>query len=39
LKVKCFACDAVIEANDPDAIADAFVAHGQENHTWTYPEE
>ena len=39
MKVKCFGCDAVIEANDPDAVADAFVAHGQESHTWAYPEE
>src|SRR5262249_20652466 len=39
LKVKCFGCDAVIEAGDSDAIADAFVAHGHEGHTWSYPEE
>jgi len=39
VKVKCFACDAVIEADDSDAIGDAFVAHGQESHTWSYPEE
>jgi GNAT superfamily N-acetyltransferase len=39
VKVKCFACDAVIEASDSDAIADAFVVHGLESHTWSYPEE
>ena len=39
MKVKCFGCDALIEADDADAVADAFVAHGQESHTWSYPEE
>src|SRR5688572_8083771 len=39
VKVKCFGCEAMIEADDPDAIADAFVAHGQASHTWAYPEE
>jgi GNAT superfamily N-acetyltransferase len=39
VKTKCFECDAVIEADDPDAVADAFVAHGQESHTWSYPEQ
>ncbi len=38
MKVKCFGCDALIEGDDSDAIADAFVAHG-ESHTWPYPEE
>lgn len=39
MKVKCFGCDALIEADDSDAVADAFVAHGQESHDWPYPEE
>jgi hypothetical protein len=39
VKVKCFGCDALIEADDSDAVADAFVVHGQESHTWSYPEE
>jgi hypothetical protein len=39
VKVKCFGCDAVIEADDADAVADAFVAHGRQSHTWAYPEE
>src|SRR5262249_54884416 len=39
VKVKCFACDAVIEADDSDAVSDAFVAHGLERHAWSYPQE
>lgn len=39
MNVKCFACDALIEAQDADSAADAFVAHGQDSHTWSYPEE
>jgi hypothetical protein len=39
VKVKCFGCDALIEADDSDAVADAFVAHGQESHAWPYPQE
>jgi GNAT superfamily N-acetyltransferase len=39
VKVKCFACDALIEADDANSVADAFVAHGQESHTWEYPKE
>ena len=39
MKAKCFECDAEVEAGDPDAVADAFVAHGQASHTWSYPEE
>jgi GNAT superfamily N-acetyltransferase len=38
LKVKCFACAVLVEAGDADALADAFVAHGRESHTWSYPE-
>jgi GNAT superfamily N-acetyltransferase len=30
---------AVIEADDVDAVADAFVAHGRKSHTWTYPAD
>jgi len=39
VKVKCFACDAFIEADGADAVVSAFVVHGQERHTWSYPEE
>jgi GNAT superfamily N-acetyltransferase len=38
MHVKCFACETVIEAPDLTAIADAFVAHGHDAHTWDYPE-
>jgi len=39
VKIKCFACDALIEAADADIIVDAFMAHGRSNHRWSYPEE
>jgi GNAT superfamily N-acetyltransferase len=39
MNVKCFGCDALIEADDSAAAADAFVAHGHASHTWSYPEE
>jgi len=39
MKVKCFGCDTLIEAEDSVAVASAFVAHGQEKHSWSYPEE
>ena len=39
MKVKCFECAALIEADDADAVARAFVAHGQDRHVWSYPEE
>jgi GNAT superfamily N-acetyltransferase len=39
VKVKCFGCEAVIEGDDADAVADAFVTHGQKSHSWQYPEE
>lgn len=39
MKVHCFECDAAIEADDPEAVAGAFVAHGREKHGWSYPEE
>jgi len=39
MHLKCFGCDALIEAGDADTIADAFVAHAREKHTWSYPEE
>jgi GNAT superfamily N-acetyltransferase len=38
VKIKCFGCDAMIEAGDSEAVADAFVAHAHERHTWSYPE-
>lgn len=39
MKVKCFGCDAMIEADGADEVVDAFVVHGQEKHAWRYPEE
>jgi GNAT superfamily N-acetyltransferase len=40
VKVKCFGCDASIEADGADDVVEAFVVHGQErHHTWLYPEE
>ena len=38
MKVKCFECDALIEAEDTDAVVAAFVVHGEQIHTWSYPE-
>jgi GNAT superfamily N-acetyltransferase len=39
VKVKCFECDALIEADDVDAVEEAFVVHGKEVHGWSYPEK
>src|SRR5262245_10390561 len=39
VQVKCFACECVIEGENVDGGADAFVAHGRESHTWQYPEK
>jgi GNAT superfamily N-acetyltransferase len=39
VKVKCFACDAVVEGCDSHAVADAFVAHARGVHDRPYPEE
>jgi GNAT superfamily N-acetyltransferase len=39
VKVKCFECSALLEADDAAAIAHMFVVHGRERHIWSYPEE
>jgi GNAT superfamily N-acetyltransferase len=39
VKMKCFECAAELEADTADAVVAAFVAHGKEKHTWSYPEE
>ena len=39
MKVRCFGCDASIEADGTDHVVDAFVVHGHERHTWSYREE
>jgi GNAT superfamily N-acetyltransferase len=38
MQIKCFECAAPIEAPDTDHIVEAFVAHGKQQHTWSYPE-
>lgn len=35
----CFACDVVMEGDDPEVIADLFIAHAADAHQWEYPEE
>ena len=39
MKVKCFGCDASIEAHGADEAVEAFLVHARDSHTWTYPEE
>jgi GNAT superfamily N-acetyltransferase len=39
MQVKCFECDELLVADDRDSVSDAFVAHGQQKHAWSYPEE
>jgi GNAT superfamily N-acetyltransferase len=39
VKIQCFGCDAVIAGDAADSVADAFVVHGRERHSWSYPEE
>ncbi len=39
MKVRCFECGELINAEDTEAAIHAFVAHGCESHTWSYPEE
>ncbi len=38
MKVKCFACDDVMEAVDTEAVVHAFLTHGRDKHQWTHPE-
>lgn len=39
MQVKCFGCNAMLEAPTADAAADVFVAHGKAHHKdWPYPE-
>jgi len=38
VRVKCFECAELIEAHDSDAVTHAFVLHGKERHSWSYPE-
>jgi len=39
VKVKCFQCADLMEADDGDAVERVFLAHGRQNHDWSYPEE
>jgi GNAT superfamily N-acetyltransferase len=39
VQVKCFGCNALLEAADADAAADAFVAHAKADHKWPYKED
>ncbi len=39
MKVKCFACEELIEADSLEVLADIFVTHGHEIHSWEYPEQ
>jgi len=39
VKVKCFACEVVIEADPLESLADAFVAHAAQRHTGRYRED
>lgn len=39
MKSGCFGCEAVVEGDDAEAVADRFIAHAAEKHDWSYPEE
>jgi GNAT superfamily N-acetyltransferase len=40
MKARCFACDAMVQADDTDGVEDAFVVHGRQSHDWScYPEK
>jgi GNAT superfamily N-acetyltransferase len=39
MQVKCFGCEATLEAGSLGEVEEAFVAHGRTNHDWSYPEE
>ena len=38
MKVKCFECGVMVEGTDGSAVVDAFIAHGREAHSWSFPE-
>jgi GNAT superfamily N-acetyltransferase len=38
MQIKCFECAAPIEAATTELVVEAFVAHGREKHTWSYPD-
>jgi GNAT superfamily N-acetyltransferase len=39
VKVKCFECEELLEAESTDAVIDAFLKHGKTKHVWAYPEQ
>lgn len=39
IRVGCFACEIEIEADDVDTVVERFVAHGRDDHDWSYPDE
>lgn len=39
IEIECFGCDDEIQADDVDQVVEKFVAHGREDHDWSYPEE
>jgi len=39
VNVKCFECDALLEASNCDEVVILFLAHAKEKHSWSYPEE
>jgi GNAT superfamily N-acetyltransferase len=38
MKVKCFGCAEIVEADDLEGVARAFLAHAREKHDWSYPQ-
>jgi GNAT superfamily N-acetyltransferase len=39
MKIQCFGCPTQIEAEHADALADVFLAHARQSHTWPYPDD
>lgn len=37
MRVECFECGAVVEADGVEAVIDAFVRHAEQDHAWAYP--
>ena len=38
MQIKCFECAAIVQADDSEGAARAFLAHAREKHQWSYPE-
>lgn len=39
MEARCFECDALIKSDNLNNLTDIFMAHGQQVHSWVYPEE